>query len=75
MEEKYFLTAVTCQDLGGATDEELENFIQENYSEEEAVPFLMWLDNTQRKMMSGDRATLKQFHTFASYAADQASLS
>ena len=75
MEEKYLLTAVTCQDLGSATNEELENFIQENYTEEESVPFLMWLDNIQKKIMSGDQATLKQFHKFATYAADQALLS
>ena len=75
MEEKYLLTAVTCQDLGGATNEELENFIQENYSEEEAVPFLMWLDSAQRKIISGDQATLKQFRMFSFYAADQALLS
>ena len=75
MEEKYLLTAVTCQDLGAATNEELDNFIQENYSEEEATPFLIWLDSAHRKIMSGDQATLKQFRIFASYAADQASLS
>lgn len=75
MEEKYLLTAITCQDLGGATNEELESFIQENYTEEESVPFIMWLDDIQKKIMSGDQATLKQFRMFASYAADQASLS
>ena len=75
MEEKYLLTAVTCQDLGGATNEELENFIQENYSEEETVPFMMWLDSAQKKIMSGDQATLKQFRMFSFYAADQALLS
>ena len=75
MEEKYLLTAVTCQDLGPATNEELESFIQENYSEEETVPFLVWLDNAQRKIMSGDQATLERFRMFTSYAADQALLS
>lgn len=75
MEEKYLLTAITCQDLGAATNEELESFIQENYSEEEAMPFLAWLDNLQEKIMSGDQATLKRLRMFASYAAGQVPLS
>lgn len=75
MEEKYLLTTVTYRDLDFATNEELENFIQENYSKEESVPFLIWLDSLQEGIMSGDEAIIKKLRRFLSYAADQASLS
>lgn len=75
MEEKYLLTTVTYRDLDFATAEELENFVQENYSKEEQKPFLIWLDSLQEGIMSGDEAVIKKLRMFLSYAADQASLS